>query len=48
MFGAEKATKAGLLEKFKRRIYQRFGKQITASKECLAKQLKRSATKLRA
>lgn len=48
LFGAENATKAGLLEKLKRRIYQHFGKQITASKECLAKQLERGAIKLRA
>ncbi|OOF89141.1 hypothetical protein BKG94_04160 [Rodentibacter ratti] len=48
LFGAEKATKPGLLAKFKRHIYQRFGKQITASKECLAKQLERGAIKLRA
>ncbi|MCQ9121362.1 hypothetical protein BKG95_10755 [Rodentibacter pneumotropicus] len=48
LFGTEKATKAGLLAKFKRRIYQRFGKQISASKECLAKQLERGAIKLRA
>ncbi|OOF84212.1 hypothetical protein BKG92_00660 [Rodentibacter ratti] len=48
LFGAEKATKLGLLAKFKRHIYQRFGKQITASKECLAKQLERGASKLRA
>lgn len=48
LFGAEKAAKSGLLGKLKRRIYQRFGKQITASKECLAKQLERGASKLRA
>lgn len=48
LFGTESSTKIGLLKKFKRRIYQRFGKQISASKECLAKQLERGATKLRA
>lgn len=48
LFGAEKAEKPSRLAKLKRSIYKRFGKQIVASKECLAKQLELGATKLRA
>ena len=48
LFGAEKSAKVKWLSKVKRRLYKRFGKQIIASKECLAKQLERGASKLRA
>lgn len=42
------SVKTDRLSAFKRRIYQRFGKQIAASKACLAKQLELGAAKLRA
>ena len=48
LFGAEKSAKVKGLAKLKQRLYKRFGKQIIASKECLAKQLERGASKLRA
>ena len=48
LFGAEKSAKVKGLAKLKQRLYKRFGKQIIASKECLAKQLERGARKLRA
>ena len=48
LFGAEKSVKVKGLAKLKQRLYKRFGKQIIASKECLAKQLERGASKLRA
>ena len=48
LFGAEKSAKVKGLAKLKQRLYKRFGKQIIASKECLAKQLERGANKLRA
>jgi len=44
LFGAEKSAKVKGLAKLKQRLY----KQIIASKECLAKQLERGASKLRA
>ena len=44
----EKSAKVKGLAKLKQRLYKRFGKQIIASKECLAKQLERGASKLRA
>ena len=48
LFGAEKSAKVKGLAKLKQRLYKRFGKQIIASKECLATQLERGASKLRA
>jgi len=48
LFGAEKSAKVKGLAKLKQRLYKRFGKQIIASKEYLAKQLERGASKLRA
>ncbi|MBN6067173.1 hypothetical protein HYE66_12010 [Aggregatibacter actinomycetemcomitans] len=48
LFGAEKIEKPSRLAKLKRSIHKRFGKQIVASKECLAKQLELGAAKLRA
>lgn len=48
LFGAEKSAKVKGLAKLKQRLYKRFGKQIIALKECLAKQLERGASKLRA
>ena len=48
LFGAEKSAKVKGLAKLKQRLYKHFGKQIIASKECLAKQLERGASKLRA
>ena len=48
LFGAEKSAKVKGLAKLKQRLYKRFGKQIIASKEYLAKQLELGASKLRA
>ena len=48
LFGAEKSAKVKGLAKLKQHLYKRFGKQIIASKKCLAKQLERGASKLRA
>ena len=47
LFGAEKSAKVKGLAKLKQRLYKRFGKQIIASKECLAKQLERGASKFK-
>lgn len=48
LFGGENQEKIDRLQQFKQRFYQRFGKHIQASKECLANQLERGALKLRA
>ena len=48
LFGAEKSAKVKGFAKLKQRLYKRFGKQIIASKEYLAKQLELGASKLRA
>ena len=47
LFGAEKSAKVKGLAKLKQRLYKRFGKQIIASKECLAKQLEHGTSKLK-
>ncbi|OOF37347.1 hypothetical protein [Rodentibacter heidelbergensis] len=48
LFREENAAKINRLAKLKRHFYRRFGKQLIASKECLAKQLELGAAKLRA
>lgn len=47
LFGAEKTEKMSRFARMKRRFHKHFGKQIMASKACLAKQLEMGANKLR-